>query len=91
MRSMGRGYKKRSIHAIGGRANLLLNLLFAIAALACILPLLLIVAVSLTPERELVVNGYRLIPDSMNLDAYRLVLGDERKVLNAYSVIWGTQ
>lgn len=76
----------RSIHAIGRRANTLLNVLFAIGALACVLPLLLVVAVSVTPERDLVVNGYRLLPDSISLDAYRLVLGDERKVLNAYGV-----
>lgn len=86
MASMRIGRARRSIHSIGGRANFLLNVVFAIGALTCILPLLLVVAVSLTPERELVINGYRLIPESVNLDAYRLVLGDERKVVNAYGV-----
>lgn len=52
-------------------------------AVACLLPFWLVVASSLTSERELVADGYTLWPAEINLDAYRALLSGPR-VARAY-------
>ena len=52
-------------------------------AVTCLLPFWLVVASSLTSERELVRNGYALWPRELSLDAYRALLSGPR-VAKAY-------
>lgn len=51
----------------------------------CLLPILLTISGSLTPERELL-RGLKLIPSTFTLDAYRLVLRNPSGMLSAYWV-----
>ncbi len=69
--------------------TLLFNI-FAIAfttlfAVLCIIPILLTLAGSFTPEQELL-RGLKLIPEHFTTDAYKLVLRDPSAMLNAYGV-----
>ncbi len=64
--------------------------IFAIAfttlfAVLCIIPILLTLAGSFTPEQELL-RGLKLIPDHFTTDAYKLVMRDPSAMLNAYGV-----
>ena len=54
-------------------------------ALACILPILLTVSGSFTPERELL-RGMKLIPDAWTLDAYRTVFKNSTALFRSYWV-----
>lgn len=54
-------------------------------AVLCILPLLLTISGSFTPERELL-RGMKLIPDTWTLDAYRLVFKNSASLFRAYGV-----
>lgn len=69
--------------------TLLFNI-FAIAfttlfAVLCIIPILLTLAGSFTPEQELL-RGLKLIPEHFTTDAYKLVLREPSAMLNAYGV-----
>lgn len=64
--------------------------IFAIAfttmfAVLCIIPILLTLAGSFTPEQELL-RGLKLIPNHFTTDAYKLVLREPSAMLNAYGV-----
>lgn len=61
---------------------LIITTLFAII---CILPILLTISGSLTPERELL-RGMKLIPDTWTLDAYRIVFRNGESLARAYWV-----
>ena len=61
---------------------LIITTLFAII---CILPILLTISGSLTPERELL-RGMKLIPDTWTLDAYRIGLRNGESLARVYWV-----
>ncbi|MDD3279314.1 MAG: carbohydrate ABC transporter permease [Lachnospiraceae bacterium] len=52
----------------------------------CILPLWLLVASSITGERELIVNGYSFIPSSIDFSAYKYILVDSVQLLRGYGL-----
>ena len=54
-------------------------------ALACVLPILLTVSGSFTPERELL-RGMKLIPETWTLDAYRTVFKNSTALFRSYWV-----
>lgn len=56
-----------------------------IFAILCILPLLLTISGSFTPERELL-RGLKLIPEHFTTDAYKLVFRSPDAMINAYWV-----
>lgn len=67
------------INRISRGADLLLNLIFTLWALTCVLPLLLVVIVSFSSEQSIFQNGYTFFPSEWSLDAYRFFfrLGDQ--------------
>ncbi|GBF74742.1 carbohydrate ABC transporter permease [Paenibacillus sp. 598K] len=67
-------------------ANVLLHLFFILFSLACILPILLIVAISFSNEQALTLGGYKFWPDQIDLSAYRFMLTDSSTLIKAYGV-----
>ncbi len=67
------------INRISRGADRLLNLIFTLWALTCVLPLLLVVIVSFSSEQSIFQNGYTFFPSEWSLDAYRFFfrLGDQ--------------
>lgn len=55
-------------------------------ALACFLPLLLIVIVSLSSEDSITNKGFSFFPEAWSLDAYRYVYGLRAQIIRAYLV-----
>ena len=68
-----------AINRISRRADRILNLIFLLWALACVLPLILVVVVSFSSEQSIFENGYSFFPSEWSLDAYRFFfrLGDQ--------------
>ena len=54
--------------------------------LACLIPMLLVIAVSFSGEQALVVEGYRLYPVGFTTHAYEYILKNPQQILNAYGV-----
>ncbi|WP_331436828.1 hypothetical protein [Gordoniibacillus kamchatkensis] len=61
--------KARNPNAISGKANLFINLFFIIYSCACLLPVLLVLAVSFSDENQVNLHGYKLIPLKFSMDA----------------------
>ncbi len=55
-------------------------------SLFTLVPFLLVLAASITDEKEIMTKGYRLFPEHLSLDAYRIILGKGSTVLHAYGV-----
>ncbi len=63
-----------------------LNIVFIIISLIFIVPFLLLVAVSLSNEKDVWEYGYRLIPKAIDLSAYKWVFRNPWKILQAYKI-----
>ena len=64
--------------------KLILNLIMVIVSLTYILPLLLMIAISFSSETSISDFGYKLIPESWCLDAYKLVFKNPTQIINSY-------
>lgn len=80
--------KKRLASAtqISQSANIVLNAIMIILAAACLYPLLLVFAVSITDESVIQTAGYNLIPGKVTLNAYAFIFKDATMILRAYGV-----
>jgi putative aldouronate transport system permease protein len=67
-------------------AVVILNVVFILGVIASIAPVLLVVAVSFTPEADILRNGYKLFPERWSLDTYKFLFKDPTVVTNAYGV-----
>lgn len=67
-------------------SKLVIHLTFIAMSLACILPLLLVVSISFTDERSLMLDGYRIWPKEFSTAAYQYVFSGAGSILNAYAV-----
>jgi putative aldouronate transport system permease protein len=66
--------------------KMIINLFFTLITIAMVVPMLLVVSISLSEEKELLTNGYRLIPEKFSLLAYELILNSPGQLLKAYGV-----
>ena len=62
------------------------HLFFILFSLACVIPLLAIIAISFSDEGMIAQQGYQLIPTKVNLLAYQLVFKSPWQLLNAYKI-----
>ncbi|QSF45058.1 carbohydrate ABC transporter permease [Paenibacillus tianjinensis] len=67
-------------------AQMILHIFFIAFSLACILPVLLIVAISLTNEKALTLQGYKFWPDKIDLSAYQYLFNHSETLAKAYGV-----
>jgi len=63
-----------------------IQLFFILYSALCIIPLLLILAVSLSEEKSVVTNGYRFLPEAFSTDAYAFLFKDMGLIAHAYGV-----
>lgn len=61
-------------------------LLISLLAIFCLLPFILVVSGSLSTEADIVKYGYSLWPKRIDFTAYRLLLLDINRILNAYGI-----
>ena len=62
-------------------ADFMLYFIITLLSLACILPFLLVVMVSVTDEAMIIKNGYSLFPEAFSGQAYRIIFSDNSTVL----------
>jgi len=63
-----------------------LTVILTCLAALIIIPFLILVAVSFSEEKDILSNGYKLIPENFTLTAYRYVLKNPRQILQAYKI-----
>jgi putative aldouronate transport system permease protein len=64
----------------------ILNTLMILVSLICIIPFLLLISSSFTPEELLVQYGYNFIPKKIDLTAYKYLLFSSQAVLRGYVI-----
>lgn len=67
-------------------SQLLLHLFFICISLICILPVILVIAISFSDENLVIANGFKFIPEKFSLDAYEFLLNQASQVITAYGV-----
>jgi putative aldouronate transport system permease protein len=78
--------KSKSFNEVGPITNMVLNLIFISYSILCLFPLLLVIAVSFSSEKDIAVNGYKLWPEHFSLASYQYLAHDMDKILNGYGV-----
>lgn len=73
-----------------GKSNLLLTIVcytvIGIIALLCLFPFALMITSSFMTEKEIVAEGYKLFPKTWSMEAYRYLLDNPVKLINAYKI-----
>ncbi len=79
---MNNKIKKRHKHL----PQIALNIFFTIFTALVIIPLLLVIAVSLSAEEDVLKYGYQLIPKRIDFAAYKFIFADPDMLLQAYKI-----
>jgi len=66
--------------------QILVNGYFIICSLLFLVPLILMVTSSFMDDNEIRMHGYRLIPNTWSLEAYRYLFRIPQRIINAYGV-----
>ncbi len=68
------------------KTNPMIHIFFILFCLLFIVPLYFVLIVSLTPENHLQSMGFRFIPESIGIMAYRYVFSNPQSMIDAYAV-----
>ena len=66
--------------------QIIVNLIFILFALLCVVPVLLVFAVSITSEGALESSGYTLFPSEITWNAYKYIFESTGQIINAYKI-----
>lgn len=66
--------------------QIVLCIIMSLIAAGVVIPFLILVGVSFSTEKDVLLNGYKLIPEHFSLDAYSYVLKNPGQILQAYKV-----
>jgi len=78
-------------NALSAKANFAVNTLFWIYSILCIVPTLIVVAVSFSDEKRVIRDGYSLIPRGFTTRAYEVLFQGGDQILRSYGVtVWVT-
>jgi len=66
--------------------QLVLAVIFVALCAAVIAPFILLVSVSLSNEKDVVLNGYKFWPENFDLSAYKYIFKNPTSIINAYKV-----
>lgn len=72
-----------TMNQIKPSTNILINILFLILGLTCIVPLLFVFSISITSEEALRTGGYRMIPQEFSAAAYQFLWNERGMILHA--------
>lgn len=78
--------RKRDFHQVTPGWNVVLNFIAGIFAFMCVFPFIFVVIISLTDEKTLATDGYRIIPSQWSLEAYKYVFQSGDMLLRSYGV-----
>ncbi|RUS43278.1 carbohydrate ABC transporter permease [Cohnella sp. AR92] len=76
----------KSVMDISTPANTAINVFFWIYSAICIIPLVLVLVVSFTDEKTVLLHGYSLFPHKLSLSAYDFLLNDWLNVVRSYGI-----
>lgn len=66
--------------------NVVLNIIFLLMALMCVIPVLLVVAISFSAEQSITEYGYRFIPKIVSVEGYTFLFSQGKMIVRALGV-----
>ena len=66
--------------------QMIIHIVFILFSLACIIPLVSIISISLSNETDILKNGYSLFPRVFDISAYAYILYEPIQIINAFKV-----
>ncbi len=78
-----RPYSGKKFNQIGHATNILFNIILLTFALLCALPVVYIFIISISSESSLRQYGYRIIPESLSMDAYRFLWNERSQIFRS--------
>lgn len=66
--------------------QIIINIIFILVSLFCIMPLILVLSVSFSSEHAIITNGYSFLPQEFTLNAYKYILTGSKTLIKAYMV-----
>ncbi len=79
-----RGWNIYRVRELAGK--MVIHLILITIGVACLVPMLLVISVSLSEEKALAVQGYQLLPIDFTTFAYKYILQNPQQILRAYGV-----
>ncbi|RPF48422.1 carbohydrate ABC transporter membrane protein 2 (CUT1 family) [Hydrogenoanaerobacterium saccharovorans] len=67
-------------------SNIIINIIFIALALICIIPVLFVISISLSPEQSIIEHGYRILPKVISFDGYKFLLDESTIIFRALGV-----
>jgi len=80
------GKRRYDVNRISSGSNAAINIFFWIYSALCVFPLLLVVAVSISDEKSVLIGGYKLWPEKFSWGAYDFLLNDFAAIVKSYGV-----
>lgn len=74
------------LNRIHKSTNIVFNIIFIILATMCIVPVLFVFIISISSQESIRANGYRFIPDSLSLEAYKFIFREKADMIRAVGV-----
>ncbi|MFC5404643.1 carbohydrate ABC transporter permease [Cohnella soli] len=78
--------RKKGVNEISNASNFVINGFFWIYTALCVFPLLLVIAVSFSDEKLVLLNGYSIWPEKFSVGAYDFLLSDWQSIARSYGV-----
>ena len=67
-------------------SQIILNMMFILLSLACLLPFALLIMASITDETTIIRNGYSLFPEKYSLYAYQYLRNNLYSIIRSYGI-----
>lgn len=66
--------------------KIVIHIVVSILAFLCLIPFIMIISGSLSDEKDIVINGFEIIPRHININAYKVLFVNVDAILNAYKI-----
>ena len=74
------------LNRISPKANAVFHVVFVLAAVFCMLPMVFIFIISISSEQSIRINGYRFWPEAFSLDSYVFLFREGKMILQALGI-----
>ena len=67
------------------KESIVINIIFVLLSLACIIPLWLVISISISSEKDIMTFGYMFFPKNIDFSAYKFIFRDATILINSYT------
>ena len=77
--------RKYEINSISTRTSVIFHLIAILGSLACVLPFVLVIAISVTDETAIMQEGYKFFPSKFSMEGYSYIFKNGEMLYRAYA------